>query len=218
MKCLWLLLLVFNWESVSGAEELPVLATEDFESGNLSRWTATDPTAWNWEEARGSHVLHQFRQSQVATPVRSPFNRAVLKGVPVRDFQLDVDLQTTTRDYPHRSLCLVFGYQDPTHFYYVHLGQQADDHANQIFIVKEAPRIKISLTSTPGTPWDDQWHHVRIRRTVESGDIAVYFDQMEKPVMTARDTSLEWGAVGIGSFDDTGRFDNFVLRGVSAAR
>ncbi len=104
------------------------------------------------------------------------------------------------------------------HFYYVHLGQKTDDHANQIFLVNEAPRTKISLTTTAGTPWDDQWHHARIRRTVESGEIAVFFDDLEKPVMTARDKTFLSGAVGIGSFDDTGRFDNLELRGVRAVR
>lgn len=43
-----------------------------------------------------------------------------------------------------RDACLVFGYQDPSHFYYVHLGKQADDHANQVFIVNDAAQLKIS--------------------------------------------------------------------------
>jgi hypothetical protein len=200
------------------ADELPLLFAEDFESGNLSRWSATDPTAWKIETENGSQVLHQFRQSQVATPVRCPFNRTVVRGVAVGDFQLDVDVQSTTRDYPHRSLCLFFGYQDPAHFYYVHLGQAADDHANQIFIVDGAPRLKISKTSTSGTPWDEKWHHVRIQRQVESGETRVYFDDLKTPAMTAQDTRFVWGEVGIGSFDDTGRFDRLELRGVPAAR
>ena len=199
---------------VTGAEpELPVLFETDFESGALSGWVATDPAAWRIEEQSGGHVLHQFRQSQVQTPVRSPFNRALVRRLSVSDFQLDVDLQSTARDYPHRSLCLFFGYQDPAHFYYVHLGQKADDHANQIFIVNEAPRIKISTTTTAGTPWDEEWHHVRIRRDVSTGAIEIYFDDMETPIMTATDKTFASGAVGVGSFDDTGRFDNLTVRG-----
>ncbi len=193
--------------------ELPVLAEEQFDGDSLNRWAATDPAAWKLEEREGGHVLHQFQQSRVQTPVRSPFNRCLLRGVTVGDFQFDVDLQSTTRDYPHRSLCLFFGYQDPAHFYYVHLGQRADDHANQIFIVNDAPRTKISTSTTDGTPWDDAWHHVRIKRNVESGLIEIFFDDMETPVMTATDSTFTRGEVGIGSFDDTGRFDNIVLRG-----
>jgi hypothetical protein len=192
---------------------LPVLKEEGFDDETLRAWAATDPNAWRLEEHEGNRVLHQFQQSEVETPVRSPFNRCLLRGVIVGDFQLDVDVQSTARDYPHRSLCLFFGYQDPAHFYYVHLGQRADDHANQIFIVDNAPRTKISTKSTAGTPWDEKWHHVRIQRDTQSGSIEVYFDDMHTPVMTASDSRFQWGEVGLGSFDDTGRFDNLVLRG-----
>jgi hypothetical protein len=212
----WILLLA---GAASASEpEWPVLYETGFDNLRLSDWSTTDPNAWKLEEQGGNRVWHQFQQSQVQTPVRSPFNRAVVQGILVGDFQLDVDVQSTARDYPHRSLCLFFGYQDPAHFYYVHLGQRADDHANQIFIVNEAPRTKISRTTTEGTPWDNEWHRVRIRRSVSDGAIAVYFDDMESPVMTAQDRTFTWGRVGIGSFDDTGRFDNLTLRGARAAR
>ena len=194
---------------------MPLLVEENFDQPTIHHWAATDPDAWRLEEHDGGRVLHQFQQSRVQTPVRSPFNRNMLRGQIVSDFQLDVDLQSTARDYPHRSLCLFFGYQDPAHFYYVHLGQRADDHANQIFIVNEQPRTKISTTTTEGTPWDDEWHHVRIKRNVESGSIEIFFDDMETPVMTATDKKFQWGEIGLGSFDDTGRFDNLVLRGMA---
>ncbi len=195
------------------AEELPLVSSDTFDRDDLSVWAATDPNAWKLEKQDGNRVLHQFQQSRVQTPARSPFNRCLLRGHIVGDFELDVDVQSTARDYPHRSLCLFFGYQDPAHFYYVHLGQRTDDHANQIFIVNEQPRTKISTRTTDGTPWDEAWHHVRIKRTVESGMIEVYFDDMTTPVMTATDTTFKWGEVGLGSFDDTGRFDNVVLQG-----
>ena len=212
-----LLLFVSVGVSALAAEEpesdLPLIFSEDFESGDLSKWAATDPDAWRIAEQDENHVLNQHAQSKVETPVRSPFNRAVRRGMIVGDFQLDVDLQSTIRDYGHRDLCLFFGYQDPSHFYYVHLGKETDDHANQIFIVNEAPRTKISTKTTDGTPWDDEWHHVRITRNVETGDIAVYFDDMDEPAMTATDKMFTWGEVGVGSFDDTGNFDNIVLHG-----
>ena len=120
---------------------------------------------------------------------------------------------TTQRGYGHRDMCLFFGWQDPEHFYYVHLGQEMDDHANQIFIVKEAPRSKISEHTTEGTPWDAQWHTVKISRRVASGSIRVFWDDMETPVMTATDRTFGWGQIGLGSFDDTGFWDDVRLYG-----
>ena len=197
---------------------LPLLYQADFEDGKTDHWAPSDANAWKIEELDGNKVLSQFQQSKAHKLVRSPFNRSVIKDVTVSDFVLDVQLQSTSRDYPHRSLCLFFGFQDPTHLYYVHFGQKTDDHANQIFIVNDTPRKKISTETTPGTPWDSKWHHARIVRNVETGTIEVYFDDMEKPVMKAVDKTFTWGEVGVGSFDDTGRFDQVLVYGKKASK
>lgn len=198
--------------------ELPLLLREDFERG-AERWEPTDPAAWQVKQAGDGHVFSQFvKRSQYEPPHRSPYNLALLKDLLVGDFVFDAKVLSTHPDYGHRDVCLVFGYQDPAHFYYVHLGKQTDDHANQIFIVNNAPRTKISTKTTEGTNWDDQWHHVRIVRRVADGAIEVFFDDMNTPVMTASDKNFVWGRVGIGSFDDTSDWDNLELRGVRVTK
>jgi len=197
----------------AGAAGLPLLFFDNFESGNADHWAPSDGEAWKVATAAGSRVYSQFKQSKVKTPVRSPFNRSMIKDVTVGSFSLDVRLQSTIKDYGHRDLCLFFGFQDPAHLYYVHLGKKMDDHANNIFIVNNKPRTKISRTTTAGTNWDDNWHHARVVRDVDSGTISVYFDDMTKPVMTAVDKTFSWGRVGVGSFDDTGNFDEVYLFG-----
>lgn len=211
---------VFAFEEVQPREllGLPLAYFDDFETADAQAWEQSDPKAWKVVESEKKHVYSQFQQSQVQTPVRSPFNRALVKDLVVGDFVIDVKVQSTIKDYDHRDVCLFFGFQDPAHLYYVHLGKKADDHANQIFIVNNEPRKKISTTSTPGTPWTDGWHHVRVVRKVESGSIEVFFDDMEKPAMTATDKTFVWGQVGIGTFDDTANFDNFAVYGKKASR
>ena len=197
----------------AGAAGLPLLFFDDFESGRADHWAPTDGKAWKVATSGGSKVYSQFKQSKVKTPVRSPFNRSMIKSVTVGSFALDVRLQSTIKDYGHRDMCLFFGVQDAAHLYYVHLGKKMDDHANNIFIVNNKPRTKISKTTTAGTNWDDNWHHARVVRDVDSGSISVYFDDMTKPVMTAVDKTFGWGQVGVGSFDDTGNFDEVYLFG-----
>jgi hypothetical protein len=192
---------------------LPFIFFDNFEAENADQWERSDPRAWRFVAHDGNRVYSQFQQSQVQTPVRSPFNRALVKDLVVGDFVLDVKLQSTFKDYDHRDMCLFFGFQDPAHLYYVHFGKKADDHANQIFIVNNEPRKKISTTSTAGTAWTDDWHHARVVRKVEAGTIEVYFDDMEKPAMTATDKTFAWGQVGIGTFDDTGNFDDVLVYG-----
>lgn len=204
------------------AQESDVVLKElyktSFEDG-ADDWEPTDASAWKVKETDSGHVFSQFKKrSEYEPPHRSPYNRALLKEVVVSDFQIDVQVLSTHEDYGHRDVCLFFGYQDPAHFYYVHLGKQMDPHANQIFIVNESDRTKISTKTTEGTDWDDQWHHVRIVRDVESGSIEVFFDDMDEPVMTAKDKTFTWGRVGLGSFDDTGDWDEFELKGVKVEK
>jgi len=196
---------------------LPLVFQDDFDEPTPERFVFSDPAAWRWRKEDGRTVLEQFQASQVENPVRSPFNRALVRGLHLTDVVIDVRLQSTIKDYDHRDMCLFFGFQDPSHLYYVHLGKKADEHANQIFIVDGAPRKKISLKSTAGTPWTDTWHHARVVRRVESGEITVFFDNMEEPVMRAVDKTFGSGLVGLGTFDDTGRFDELRIYGERVA-
>jgi hypothetical protein len=197
---------------------LPLIFFENFDGEPADRWEQSDPKAWKIISQGSNRVYSQFQASKVETPVRSPFNRAMVKDLIVGDVVLDVKLQSTIKDYDHRDMCLFFGFQDPAHLYYVHLGKKADDHANQIFIVNNEPRKKISTTSTAGTDWTDNWHHARVVRRVEPGTIEIFFDDMEKPVMTATDKTFTWGQVGIGTFDDTGNFDDVAVYGKKVTR
>lgn len=198
--------------NLAAAGELPLVVLEDFESG-AERWKPTDAKSWQVVETPEGHVYSLSRDSDYRPPYRSPVNIALLDGPIVGDFTLTLRVQSTVEDYGHRSMVVVFGYQDPAHFYYVHFGKKTDDHANQIFIVDSAPRVKISTKTTPGTNWDDAWHRVKIVRTVADGKIDVYFDDLDTPVMTAADKTFVWGQIGIGAFDDLGNFDDIELRG-----
>ncbi|MEX2579956.1 MAG: HEAT repeat domain-containing protein [Verrucomicrobiales bacterium] len=210
-------LLIPGMAGPASAAEPPVLLKEPFTRG-FAAWETTDPGAWRVrleKEGSGNRVLELHGKSDYEPPHRSPFNIALHKYHVVGDFVLTAKVRTTTKDYGHRDMCVFFGYQDPAHFYYAHLGQETDDHANQIFLVDDAPRTKISEKTTGGTPWkEDHWHRIKVVREVESGLIEVYFDDMETPAMTARDKTFEWGRIGLGSFDDSGLWDDVELRGV----
>jgi hypothetical protein len=200
----------------SAADDLPVLFEESFEKG-AERWQPLDEKQWQIKKTDKGQVFSQFeKKSNYKPPHRSPTNVALLKDVSVGDLVLTAKVRSTHPDYGHRDAVVVFGYQDPAHFYYVHLGKQADDHANQIFIVNNEARKKISITSTTGTNWTDDWHAVKVVRKPADGTIEIYFDDMDKPVMTAKDQTFAWGRVGVGTFDDTSDWDDIVVRGTAA--
>jgi hypothetical protein len=199
-------------------DNLPLVLAEDFDNPEADRWEPTDPNAWKYTTDGKRTVYSQFRLSKYEPPFRSPYNMTLLKNVYVTDFVMDLRLKMTQPlDNPHRDMCLFFGYQDPSHFYYAHLGMKADSTAHTIHIVNGAPRTSIVEKRTEGTPWTDEYHHVRVVRRIASGKIEVYFDDMEKPVMTASDKTFQWGRVGVGTFDDTGNVDKVTLWGSQIA-
>ena len=194
-------------------KELPVIHKEDF-SKDASAWQTTDDSKWKLTTVEGNQVFELLGVSKYRPPFRSPHSIALLKDRIVGSFVLTARIQTTQTSRGHRDLCFFFNYQDPSHFYYLHLGEKPDPNSSQIFIVNHAARKNLILTKE-GIPWKNgQFHDLKIVRDVESGKIDVYFDDMEKPVKSAVDKTFTWGQVGIGSFDDRGYFDDIVLRGV----
>lgn len=178
---------------------------DEFEAGT-DKWEMTDPNAWELSDDAGEKVLALKDSSSYMPPVRSPKSIARVKDLDIKDFIVDVNAKQTGKEYNHRDLCVFFNYNDPSHFYYVHLASIADEHANSIFLVNGAARVSIAAERTNGTAWTDRYHHIRVIRCSTSGSIEVYFDDLDKPVMKAVDTTLGGGTIGLGSFDDVGNF------------
>ncbi len=193
-------------------ETIKLIYSQDFESPQaINDFEMTDANAWKISKGKTGNALELFGKSDYRAKVRSPFNIAVIKDMVVGDFVFETELNQTGKEYGHRDLCLFFGVNSPTNFYYVHIASKADDHANNIFIVNDEPRKKIGIKTTSGTDWGDtnSWHKVRIER--EDASIKVYFDDSKTPIMEAEDIHFTEGSIGIGSFDDTGKFDNIKI-------
>ncbi len=222
--CLSLSLLLTMTAFASGQEDkisekkngLPLIFTEDF-TDRAERWEPTDPEAWKRTVEDNDNIVYSlFKQSDYEPEVRSPVNYSLIKDLWVSDFILDVKMKSTIEPYNHMDLCLFFGWQDPSHFYYVHIAPapNSDPHANSVFLVNGEPRKSIAHKRNDGTEWEEgKYHHVRIIRDTEEGTIQVFFDDMSKPIIEAKDKTFKIGRMGVGSFDDTGNFDDIRIWG-----
>ena len=191
---------------------LPLVFSDDFESG-ASRWEPTDGAAWELMKEDGNTVYGLNRRVSDYKPKhRSPHNIALIKDIELEEFVLVYRVKSTKDTGGHRDCCTFFCHQDPTHFYYVHMGAKPDPHSGQIMIVNDAPR-KAMTENENLVPWDDKWHTIKLERSSKSGEIAIYFDDMEKPHMRVKDKTFGRGRIGIGSFDDMNNFDNIRLYG-----
>ena len=199
--------------SVSTPEKtLPRIFTEDFEKG-ADRWDVSDKGSWKLHRNGDGKAFGIIRRKSEYKPdVRSPGHIALIKDVNVTDFVLTFKVRSTNDTGGHRDCCVFFGYQDATHFYYVHLGAKPDKVSGQVTVVDGAPRAPITKNDRD-VPWDDKWHTVKLVRSVKKGTIDIYFDDMEKPHLSAVDKRFGRGRVGIGSFDDMNDFDDIELQG-----
>ncbi len=201
--------------STSGAGEIPegyqLVYSQDFDcEESVGDFEMTDPQAWRFStNGNGSGAMELFKASDYRARVRSPYNIALLRGHQFGDFILELDMQQTGREYGHRDMCLFFAAKDTTNFYYVHMATVADPNAHNIFLVNDEPRRNIAKKTTDGVEWGTEvWRHVRLERTVADGKIRVFYEDMDTPIMEAEDKHFDFGRIGVGSFDDTGKVDN----------
>ncbi len=193
----------------------PLFATETVRPLETpGAWQMADPTAWKWGQDGGTTVLTLFKQQDYKPKVRSPFNLAWLTTADWTTFTLTVEGRLTKFDEGNNDLCIAFARQDDTRFYYAHLGEKADGIHHQVHFVDHADRRAITATRTGGNDWKPgQWHRLKLVFDGVAGNITVYFDNMEKPALTAQDHTLDHGWIGLGSFDDLGEFRNLVIQG-----
>lgn len=205
------------------AENIPsgykLVYQQDFESATVADFQMTDSAAWAITEGKTGMGLELKQQSKYTPPVRSPVNIALIKNRTFGDFILEADFIQTGREYGHRDMCIFYGYQGPSKFYYTHIATKADPNAHNIFIVNDKPRTNIATKTTEGANWGlDIWHKVRLVRNSADGTIKVFFDDMTTPIMLANDKTFNAGQIGFGSFDDTGKIDNIRIWAPSAQR
>ena len=204
-------ILSFGMPKMVLADEPSIVFEEQFETG-IDRWQLLDPKTWSLSKKQDNTTFEiTKRETEYQPPVRSPGHVALIKDMELSSFEITFRVRSTKDTGNHRDCCVFFAYQDDQHFYYVHLGAKPDPASGQIMIVREAPRLALTKNENM-TPWDDQWHHVRLVRRMPEGTIEVYFDSMDKPLMSVVDQTFDRGRIGIGSFDDMNEFDDVVVK------
>ena len=176
----------------------------------LADWSLDGSGSWTIADAK----LILEKAGKPAGPIRRPAALAILKTEPLKQVALDVEVRSTApQDVLRRDVNLVFGYESPTRFYYVHLSGVTDAVHHGIFLVADADRRRIDDGKGPPQLKDQAWHRVHLERDGETGRIAIYVDGSKAPVLVASDTTIRAGRVGLGSFDDTGEFRKIQITG-----
>ena len=185
-------------------------------------WAPRTPAKW---QLPGDEIILAEAGTNPDDGIRRPFEYAVLTEGPVLG---SVDIQAEVRlDEPvsvnNRDVIVVFGHTSDTQYYYAHLSQDNTIYPhNGIFKVdgKDRERIDDQWDGAVGAPpavTDDEYHQVRVVHCADTGEMAVYLDGLERPLLTATDTTFTSGRVGFGSFDNVGRMRDLTVTGTPVA-
>jgi hypothetical protein len=206
MKRLCVLAALVTLGAIAFAQE-PFSARPDLNAPDaLTKFTLDGNGAW--EVANG--LLALTKAGTPGGPIRRPAALAVLQSPPLVSATVQVDMRSTAPlEVKNRDLEIIFDYVSPTRFYYVHLAGITDPVHNGIFLVDGKDRRRIDDGKAKPQLTDREWHRVRLERDTESGRIQVFVDGADQPALTATDTTIRGGRVGLGSFDDTGEFRRF---------
>ena len=185
-------------------------------AGTLSafghQWSIFNAADWKIGQQGDAQVLQLITPHDVLPGPRRPMQFAVAQTPAFRRVSVEADLKPRGR-----SLMIVFAYRDPAHFDYAHLstdtGIKQPVH-NGIFHVFGGERVRISSQAGPAAfAQKDHWYHVLLNWDGESGTVIVAVDGRPVPALHAVDLSLNSGKVGLGSFDETGDFENVKIVG-----
>lgn len=196
--------------------ELPLLVAYDFEDGKAHGFSPNIPKNWEVAEEEGSFMYCLLAPGTHGS-IKAPTSWSLLKDFDVTSFvfkgraRCKIDVKNKNRD-----VCVIFLYQDPTHFYYVHFSAMSDQVHNIIGLVNGKDRVKINCEisgESIARMNDLRLHDFKVTYDAETGDIKAYMDDMMTPILTATEKTFGHGYVGIGSFDDTASFDDIKLWG-----
>jgi hypothetical protein len=202
--------------SLQSAPDFPLLFASDFENGRADGWSPGAPDRWRVAREDGSFVYQLIAPGEFG-PIRAPTSWSIVQALDLRSFVFTGRLKCKTDPANNkRDMCIIFGFQDPTHFYYVHFSASSDDLHNIIGLVNGADRIKINREPAGGSVFrltDMRFHEFKVTSDAATGEIKAYLDDMARPILTASDKTFVHGRVGVGSFDDTGSFDDLKIWG-----
>ena len=185
---------------------------DNFQKAIKPAWAPKTPDKWILAKESKNSFYQLKTPGDQDEGIMRPAEYSLVKGYNYTDFTFKCKLKCDApADRRYRDVIIIFGYQDDTHFYYIHLSNISDDLHNAIMLVNGDYRRKLSKDTPEPTLIDLDFHKVKLKRKAVTGDIRVYFDG--KLVMTAQDGTFAEGMVGVGSFDDVGGFDDVRIRG-----
>ncbi|MEM1084827.1 MAG: hypothetical protein AAGI48_12015 [Verrucomicrobiota bacterium] len=193
--------------------ELPLQIDTSFDKKEaLESWQPRSGSEWSWKKTPEGG-LYQLKKPGSPGKFRRPLSWSVWKGKPVACFEVEVTARClTSLKVKGRDVLVIFGFQDPDHYYYVHFSAENSKVHNILAKVDGGERTPLPLKGKRHPRLvKDGFQQLKLTHDPATGEIEASVDG--KVILRAVDRDLKGGYVGVGSFDDKVDFDRFVLRG-----
>jgi hypothetical protein len=135
---------------------------------------------------------------------------ALVNGRTYGDFHLTAEAKSTDDlvSNPAADYDVVFGYQDANNYYYMMFNHV--DANTQLFKVVNGQRETIANATRAGF-FDNDYHTIEVARTGTLIQVSVGGTQ----ILSANDPTFGAGRIGLGSFNDSVRFDDVTITSTS---
>jgi hypothetical protein len=215
IKRLWILLIV-NLLIIlaSFSQELPlgyiVQYSQDFSGKEaLSDFSFSDPGYWRVAGNKSNYYLELSEKPGYADSSGQPGMLAIISTEMYSDFIMELDIMKEGEEQAENGICIVYGFRDPSNYYYVRLASKAIADTHNVFLVRKQVLTKITTSTNPGNTLENKkWNRVKVIRNILEKTITVYLNDMTNPVLTAKDRTLIMGYIGFGTAGTMGKIDN----------
>ncbi|MCF6324799.1 MAG: alginate lyase family protein [Gammaproteobacteria bacterium] len=183
-------------------------SADGFEDGNADGWTPLTESRWEVVLDEGNYV-YWLNTTEFPQGLERQLGEYSLLSGAYGDFTFtararlgdDVD-SNALADY-----AVVFGFQNANNYYFAMFNNQQS--ATQLFKVIDGNRTALPKEASSDWLTDNLYHRIVISRS--GSEIKVYFDGTL--ILSATDSSLGAGRVGVGSYNDSAYFDDVSVTG-----
>lgn len=139
-----------------------------------------------------------------------PLEIALIKDINLGDFIVEFDYLQKNRNFSIRDICILFGYQDSTHYYFAQASSDAGKYSHNVFKVDEDRPVAIGENLNEGVVWNYQkWHHIVLIRNTASSKVELYID--DELILKSNKSNGGEGRIGFGTFGSGFKVDNLKI-------
>ena len=177
----------------------------------ISDFRSDDFQFWTVKSAGGNKFLEFNHHIDKDSSGYSPFSTCLIDNYIFGDFIIEASLMRS-EDSAGGDISILFGIKDSLKYYCVKIISTEEGQDSGIFVIENAPPVKIPSTQNKNIRWyPGKWHKIRLERDIVDTSIKVFFDDMKEPYLVTKDRTFIMGYIGFGSSLVKGGIDNIKI-------